>query len=244
MTGIYIVTNLINKKAYIGQSHDLFRRAWEHYRCQCSNKSLSKAIQKYGTNNFSFGILSILPDSISKSKLFEIEDQWIALYDARNSRFGYNRRDSRTPWPDPESAKKKIVRALTGRVCSPETRERISKATMGRTSGMKGKHQSKESRQKAIQTQRERGILFGHAKGNWKPSPAHIQRLAEINRVRSSKTFIFTELSTGVKHLITGGFDPFCVEHNLSKTMMREVLNNKKENHRRWKVERATSKEE
>lgn len=47
-----------------------------------------------------------------------------------------------------------------------------------------------------------------------------------------------------VKHLITGGFDPFCVEHNLSKTMMREVLNNKKENHRRWKVERATSKEE
>jgi hypothetical protein len=115
---------------------------------------------------------------------------------------------------------------------------------MGRASGMKGKHQSKESRQKAIQTQREHGTPFGHAKGTWKADPNHIQRLAEINRIRSSRTFIFTELSTGTQHSITGKFDPFCVEHNLSKTMMREVLNGKKESHRGWKIEKAASKEE
>jgi group I intron endonuclease len=235
MTGIYLITNLINKKVYIGQTRDLIRRALEHLRCQSSNQSLTQAIEKYGVENFSFGVLSILPSTLSTRRLFEIEDEWIHTYESRNPRLGYNRRDSRTPWPDPTEAKNKIRAALTGRVVTPETRARISQATIGRVSGMKGKHQSKKSRAKALETARTRGIRFGMPIGT-KRSPEAIAKTAAANRVHSSKTFVFEELASGAIHSVTGGFDPFCIEHGLSQTMMREVLSGKKQEHRGWRV--------
>lgn len=54
--GIYKITNMINGKSYIGQSIHIERRWKEH--CFKTNKScISKAIQKYKKENFSFEIL-------------------------------------------------------------------------------------------------------------------------------------------------------------------------------------------
>lgn len=56
MIGIYKIENLINHKIYIGQSIHIKRRWMEHC-IPSSNSVISKAIYKYGKENFSFQIL-------------------------------------------------------------------------------------------------------------------------------------------------------------------------------------------
>ena len=66
MIGIYKITNLINNKTYIGQSNCIERRFAQHKSPYEQNrnyeKSLYKAIKKYGINNFSFDIIEECPE--------------------------------------------------------------------------------------------------------------------------------------------------------------------------------------
>ena len=73
--GIYKIQNLINGKVYIGQSVHIEKRWLEH--SQKNKRSLiSKAIQKYGKENFSFQIL----EECSQEQLNEKENYYIRLY--------------------------------------------------------------------------------------------------------------------------------------------------------------------
>jgi group I intron endonuclease len=54
--GIYKITNLINGKVYIGQSVKLLSRISEHKRAN-GGQIISKAIGKYGVENFKFEVL-------------------------------------------------------------------------------------------------------------------------------------------------------------------------------------------
>ena len=61
VTGIYVITNKINNKVYIGQSIDIRVRWWGH-RCELNrnshyNKHLQGAWNKYGEDNFDFSVL-------------------------------------------------------------------------------------------------------------------------------------------------------------------------------------------
>ena len=60
-SGIYKITNLINKKYYIGSSLDIKRRWKEHRRNLIKNKHnnihLQKSWNKYGENSFLFEII-------------------------------------------------------------------------------------------------------------------------------------------------------------------------------------------
>lgn len=85
MIGIYLITNKINGRHYVGQSIDIARR-WRQHReiAHCGQAPLYKAIQKYGIENFDFCIL----EECSKEELNDKEIQYIEQY---NSYFcGYN----------------------------------------------------------------------------------------------------------------------------------------------------------
>ena len=56
MTGIYKITNLINKKVYIGQALDIFHR-WSKHSSAPTNSLIHQAIREYGIENFSFEII-------------------------------------------------------------------------------------------------------------------------------------------------------------------------------------------
>ena len=95
MIGIYLLTNLINNKKYVGQSKRLMERLGEHYRSaqpelykqkneKDSNVSIHQAMQKYGICNFSFQILEIC----TLEELDNKEKYWINYYDSFNN--GYN----------------------------------------------------------------------------------------------------------------------------------------------------------
>lgn len=82
--GIYKIENLINGKIYIGQSIHIEKRWSEH--CKASSCSLiSKAIKKYGKDNFSFQIL----EECSVDSLTKKESEYIAKYNSLAPN-GYN----------------------------------------------------------------------------------------------------------------------------------------------------------
>ena len=80
---IYITTNMVNGKRYIGQK--MFRKGWLFY--MGSGKSIVKAIKKYGKQNFIRDIVAI---AYSKEELNKLEAEWIYNYGATKNNNFYN----------------------------------------------------------------------------------------------------------------------------------------------------------
>ena len=91
--GIYIITNKINNKSYIGQSVDIEKRITVHFRTAFRenyptyNYHIYQAIRKYGKENFEWRILETLKE-IDKKKLDQLEQYYINKYDTFHH--GYN----------------------------------------------------------------------------------------------------------------------------------------------------------
>ena len=90
ISGIYIITNKINNKVYIGQSVDIRTRWWNH-RCELNrnnhyNRHLQGAWNKYGEDNFDFSIL----EECTQDDLNNREVYWIDKYNSTNPKNGYN----------------------------------------------------------------------------------------------------------------------------------------------------------
>lgn len=90
MTGIYKITNNINKKCYIGLSINIENR-WKQHHNRYANKNdkeyektLYRAFRKYGIENFTFEVIEQCPED----NLKEREIYWIAYYDSYAN--GYN----------------------------------------------------------------------------------------------------------------------------------------------------------
>lgn len=81
---IYITTNNINGKKYIGQKKYLSQK-WKTY--LGSGIALNKAIDKYGKDNFT---REIIENCITREELNEREKYWIKFYDATHSKDFYN----------------------------------------------------------------------------------------------------------------------------------------------------------
>ena len=78
--GIYRILNLTNGKSYIGQSVNIERR-WNNEKAEAFRETshtfsypLSRAIRKYGVDNFSFEIVQLC----SKDELNTLERYWIS----------------------------------------------------------------------------------------------------------------------------------------------------------------------
>lgn len=90
MIGIYKITNQVNGKCYIGQSVNIKRR-WTAEKNKafdeldkCYNYPLSRAIRKYGLENFLFEVI----EECTREELNEKERYWINRYDTYFN--GYN----------------------------------------------------------------------------------------------------------------------------------------------------------
>lgn len=91
MRGIYVITNDVNKKIYIGKSNNLRKRRNEHFnklrKNQHENSKLQRAFNKYGEKNFIYEVL-IDDDSLSDKELNEIEIMYTRLFGGVEN--GYN----------------------------------------------------------------------------------------------------------------------------------------------------------
>jgi group I intron endonuclease len=127
---VYITTNLVNGKQYIG------RDMYNDPKYLGSGKLLNKAIKKYGRENFKKEILQEC-DTLNELKL--AEDHWIKFHDAANNNNFYNILDGSTGGdslsnhPNLEIIKEKIRTARTKQIInhSEETKKKIADAQRG-----------------------------------------------------------------------------------------------------------------
>ena len=84
---VYIHTNRINNKAYIGMTQQKPYRRWQNGYGYKHNPYFYNSIEKYGWDNFQHIIFA---DNLSKDDAAHIEKLLIALYDTTNKKYGYN----------------------------------------------------------------------------------------------------------------------------------------------------------
>lgn len=85
MPYIYLVTNLVNNKYYVGRTFRSVSIRWkEHLDGFGGSTLLDKAIKKYGVESFSLQVLA------ESGCVDELEKIWILLLQSNNREIGYN----------------------------------------------------------------------------------------------------------------------------------------------------------
>ena len=89
MSFIYVITNKINNKQYVGKTTDTIEHRWKRHlidskKRTCEKRPLYNAINKYGFENFTINIL----EECSINDLSDKEQYWINKLDTYKN--GYN----------------------------------------------------------------------------------------------------------------------------------------------------------
>jgi group I intron endonuclease len=116
---IYKITNIINKKVYIGQTVSTLRdRLSKHLRCKDLKDSANVMHAEMRDNPQNF-IIEQVEHCNSKDELNYNEMYWIAYYKSNNSEFGYNMTHGGAGtigWKHSEEAKDKMAKARIGKL--------------------------------------------------------------------------------------------------------------------------------
>lgn len=83
---IYLWTNLVNGKKYVGQTTCFYRRM-KTYRYTYPNAYMEHAVNKHGLDNFD---ITILERDVPLDKLDEREQYWLDYYQSYDADKGYN----------------------------------------------------------------------------------------------------------------------------------------------------------
>ena len=148
---IYIITNMINGKKYIGQK--MFKYNWQNY--LGSGTHIKYAIKKYGKENFNREIVAIV---YSKEELNELEIEFIKLHNAVNNDEYYNLStggncgtagvhfSDETKQKMSESHGKGENNLRYGKHLSDEAKKKIGDANRGENSPYFGKEKSEKNK--------------------------------------------------------------------------------------------------
>jgi len=184
-SGIYKIANTMNDKIYIGSSKNVVSRLSAHRRNlekgTHPNKHLQSSYDQYGLEAFTF---IKIEDTID---LLEREQYWIDTLECCNPDKGYNLRvkaESNAGMTISESHKQALLKSITGRQCSEETRSRIGNSNRNRklppisedtrkklSEAGKGRTDSEETRKKKSESRI--GITF---------SEEHKQKLSQARQ--------------------------------------------------------------
>jgi len=131
MAYVYLITNSINGKKYIGSS----RKNTVDLQYYGSGRRIKNALKKYGVENFTREILWE-----GKGDARDIETYWLEYFDASsNSQFYNMTNDARGNTLHKEETKRTVSEKLTGRKFPKEVCEKISRAKLGKPNPKKGK---------------------------------------------------------------------------------------------------------
>jgi group I intron endonuclease len=172
MSFVYLLTNTVNGKVYVGKSNDPKRR-WISHRYEARKETpaypLGRAIKKYGPDTFE---VTILDETSTEEEAYHSEVAWIEKLASADPDFGYNldgggagsTRATHSGRRHSEHVKEKIAKAHRGLKASAETRALLS-------AQRKGRYRSPEA------SERQAAKLRGR-----KQSPTHVSNRSEAIR--------------------------------------------------------------
>lgn len=144
VSGIYMWYNNVNDKYYIGSATNLWDRLRRYYLDYDLKKDrlINKALSKYGHENFSIIILSIL-NNASNSELLAAEQYYLDILNPHYNiaKFAGNTKDVKHT----EESKLKISLANKGRIMSEAFIEGRRLATLGNTNSLGFKYSKEDT---------------------------------------------------------------------------------------------------
>lgn len=128
MRYIYCFKNIVNNKAYIGQTNNPTKRKNEHMKnVHDGHKGiLYHSIRKYGEDNFSFDVIEECEDHLSNER----EIFWINFYDSFEN--GFNLTTGGDHFSHSEITKNKIGSAFRGKSLSEEHKKKLRESNLGK----------------------------------------------------------------------------------------------------------------
>jgi group I intron endonuclease len=184
---IYLVTNRLDGKQYIGQTIQSLKKRWAvHYAPKSECPYLHNAIQKYGKENFSVEEIATYSNLEDLNNAEEYYIQWYNTL-APN---GYNiSLGGANSGKMNEETKQKISIATKGKKKSPEMRAKLSASKMGAKHNMFGKPARNRQSIKCIET----GIIY--------QSQRQLAKELNCSEAQVSKAFKNNYTLYGVKYI-------------------------------------------
>ena len=142
---LYLITNRINGKRYVGQTVQSMNRRWIHHKSHSNKTAISRAINKYHSENFDVKILS---RCYTFDEMNHRERYYIKIFNTLAPN-GYNLRDGGNNGAMHAESKNKISLALKGRQGKPHTKEtrlKISNLNKGKKHSENTKRKMSNSR--------------------------------------------------------------------------------------------------
>lgn len=227
---IYKVTNIYNRKIYIGQtSRSLVERKCGHrYATITGSKHyFHLALRKYGFDMFKWEILGYC-DSKEELLLTEVECIW--FFDSNNPIYGYNQTkggDATTAGFKHSMEEVERMRErgriqctgsgnnMYGKTHTPEAREKISKARKGKSGPWKNKPLPDYMKKHLSEVRKEKALF-----GSKSPAAKKVEFISPL----------------GQKYIVHGMFNPFCKEHKLDPERARALAKGRRNSYKGWKI--------
>ncbi|MDP3987255.1 MAG: NUMOD3 domain-containing DNA-binding protein [Nanoarchaeota archaeon] len=197
MIGIYYIKNILNNKIYIGSSINLETRFREH-KNDLRNKNhhsyhLQQAWNKYGEENFQFGIIEECKEKVKKF-IIQREQYWLDFYKSYEKNSGYNIC--------------KIADSPLGTKRSEEDKRKMSESRKGRVAWNKGIPVREETKLKISESLKKR---------EWRMSEEHKEILRKIHKGKKLSEEQRQKISLN-HHDITGENNPMFGKHHSEET--------------------------
>lgn len=194
---IYLITNTINGKQYVGQTVRTLKSRWSSHRHSEKCVALHRAIKKYGAEAFD---LAVLETCSTIEQMNEAEHSWIEKLNTRVPN-GYNIREGGGNGIHSEESKAKMREIQNNR--SQEWKDNMQSGYIRRSQNEEWKSELSKSAKKRIPTKKQLDALAtGRLKGK-KGSPGEsnpnckvtTEQVVEIRRLYDTGDFSQQQLA-------------------------------------------------